>query len=91
MLSIAFRSMLLCGLLILHAQSASAEDIQPAPNLISEAESPEDDTLKKCAFVTNDCELCTIAENDKVFCSSVGIACEPTNWTCLKAGERSAQ
>lgn len=91
MLNILFRGVLLCGLLILHAQSSSATDIQPAANINSEAKSPDDDTLNNCAFVTNDCELCTIAENDKVFCSSVGIACEPTNWTCLKGGEKSAQ
>ena len=91
MLNITFRGMLLFSLLILHPQFASAGDLQPTTNVNSEAKSPDDDALKNCAFVTNDCELCTLAENDKVFCSSVGIACEPTNWTCLKLGEKSAQ
>ena len=85
MFNIAFRGMLLSSFLILHAHFASAEDIPPAANINSETKLPEGDTLNNCVFVTHDCELCTIAENDKVSCSSVGIACEPTKWTCMKA------
>jgi hypothetical protein len=37
---------------------------------------------KDCKFRTHNCEICT-QENEKVTCSSVGIACEPTEWRCL--------
>lgn len=35
-----------------------------------------------CKFRTHNCEACT-EENGKVTCSSIGIACEPTEWRCL--------
>lgn len=39
-----------------------------------------------CSFKTNDCELCT-KDSGKIICSSVGIACEPTEWRCLEPVE----
>lgn len=39
-----------------------------------------------CSFKTNDCELCT-KDSGKIICSSVGIACEPTEWRCLEPEE----
>lgn len=36
-----------------------------------------------CAFVTNDCEVCTVSEDGAPQCSSTGIACVPTAKTCL--------
>lgn len=39
--------------------------------------------LKNCKFITHNCELCYVAKNGNVACSSAGIACEPTHWSCL--------
>jgi hypothetical protein len=41
------------------------------------------DTEKACYFISNDCELCS-ASNGILVCSSVGIACEPTEWRCYE-------
>lgn len=45
------------------------------------------DDLKNCAFITHDCEVCTIAADGKSSCSSTGIACTPTKRTCLIPGK----
>ena len=90
-LNLAIRAALLCGLLVPHVQFAAAEEIRPATNASDETEMPSADGLKNCAFVTHDCELCIITENDNVICSSAGFACEPKTWRCLKASANPAQ
>jgi hypothetical protein len=53
---------------------------QPAPRTPDAGNSGSAE--KDCKFKTHNCEACT-QESGKVTCSSVGIACEPTEWRCL--------
>ncbi len=39
--------------------------------------------LEDCAFITNNCETCVVDAEGKAACSSAGIACVPTEKTCL--------
>jgi hypothetical protein len=41
------------------------------------------DELENCAFITNDCEVCTIDAKGQPACSSTGIACVPKQKRCL--------
>lgn len=64
------------------AQAADLVVPQAEPVKLSSPTAPKDD-LSNCAFITNDCEVCTVDANGKAFCSSQGIACVPTKRTCL--------
>ena len=90
MARIALQGIVLFTFLILGTQFAVAEDNQPVENANS-TEISQDDSLKNCAFVTNNCELCSVEPDGKVSCSSVGIACEPTIWRCLNNNVGSDQ
>lgn len=84
MTRIAFQGTLAIAFLILGTQFAFSDDSQPITNTNSSIEISESDALKNCAFVTNNCELCSTDGTGKIYCSSVGIACQPTKWDCLK-------
>ena len=84
MTRIALQGTLLFAILVLGSQFALADDSQPNAN--NSTEIAQNDAMKNCAFVTNNCELCSIDGTGKILCSSVGIACQPTNWSCLSYG-----
>ncbi len=37
----------------------------------------------QCTIVVDDCETCTFGEDGKVTCSTQGIACTASHWTCM--------
>jgi len=67
---------------------AFSENVRLVANTINAPEKQKTERLEKCSFVTHDCEICLIATTGKVNCSSVGIACEATKWTCLRTEHR---
>lgn len=40
-------------------------------------------TPSQCTIVVNDCESCAFGEDGKVTCSTPGIACTASRWTCM--------
>lgn len=62
--------------------AADAEDISPTLD-VSSTLRVEASEVKSCTFVTHDCELCIRSDDDRISCSSVGFACQPTVWRCL--------
>ena len=56
---------------------------EPAALTAPSAPTAPQDELSNCAFITNDCEVCTVDASGKAFCSSQGIACVPTKRWCL--------
>lgn len=83
-LSLCFLCILVSGTGALAQQpngdAPSGRKEEPAPRIPDAVVSGSAD--KDCKFRTHNCETCA-EENGKVTCSSVGIACEPTEWRCL--------
>jgi hypothetical protein len=77
-----------CMLLALALPSLGADAVPPAePATLSAPAPAADDELKNCAFITNDCEVCSVAADGKVSCTSTGIACTVTKRWCLVPGK----
>lgn len=85
MLKITLRGIFFAiGLLVICPQLTLAGDVWPEAN----SQNGSDATLKNCAFITHDCELCSVAASGRMSCSSVGVACEATTWHCLVPVQR---
>lgn len=80
-----FAQLLLCAQLVL------AEEIQPAAITAGRTDIPKVERPKTSCFKIHNCEVCSMDANGEVWCSSVGIACQPTEWRCLNTGMGSAQ
>lgn len=84
------RQISLCFLLILSLGTAALAGLQaqepgavdPSPGGQVMVQRAPGTAGEECKFRTHNCEACAIDEG-KVTCSSVGIACEPTEWRCL--------
>ncbi len=71
-----------------HAQTAAPTPMptQPAP-----ADDPSihsyGDRDKTCIAWTDQCRSCERGDNDAIFCSNIGIACQPAAITCSRRSE----
>lgn len=87
---IAHRQISFCFLLILSLGTAALAELQtqkpgavdPSAGDQASVQRAPGTAGEDCKFRTHDCETCAI-DAGKVTCSSVGIACEPTEWRCL--------
>lgn len=84
-------SILLIALLSVHSPMANGEGVSPAAPRTEAHDKGSDEASEDCNFKTHECELCSMDADGKVICSSVGIACEPTKWSCLKQVDGSTQ
>jgi hypothetical protein len=69
--------------LALAPAGARAADVAP----LAAPAPAENGELKNCAFITNDCEVCTVEPDGRVSCTSQGIACTVTRRWCLIPGK----
>lgn len=44
---------------------------------------PNDPSSRACTIVQSDCEACAFHPDGTYDCSTPGIACIPTSWTCM--------
>jgi hypothetical protein len=69
-----------------HAQTATPTPTPPAP-----ADDPSihgyGDRDKTCMAWTDQCRSCERGDNDAIFCSNIGIACQPAAITCSRRSE----
>lgn len=73
--------------LALAPAGARAADVAPLATPAPPAAPAENGELKNCAFITNDCEVCTVEPDGRVSCTSQGIACTVTRRWCLIPGK----
>lgn len=70
---------------------AQAADPTPAPTPPAAADDPSihgyGDRDKTCIAWTDQCRSCERGENDAIFCSNIGIACQPAAITCSRRSE----
>ena len=71
-----------CSISLLTNKTAWAEETVPQVP----AQSSED-----CAFMTHNCEMCSVDSDGKILCSTQFIACVPTKRWCLVLKDKKPQ
>ncbi len=73
-----------------HAQTA-APTPAPTPTQPAPANDPSihsyGDRDRTCMAWTDECRSCERGDNDAIFCSNIGIACQPATITCSRRSE----
>ena len=84
MMQAIHKFVVVCILLVSGSATGLAADVaEPKAEPASLAAPAQKDDLSNCAFITNDCEVCTLDASGKAVCSTPGIACVPTSRSCL--------
>jgi hypothetical protein len=73
------------------AASVRAQTAAPAPTPPAPIDDPSihsyGDRDKTCIAWTDQCRSCQRGDNDAIFCSNIGIACQPAAITCSRRSE----
>jgi hypothetical protein len=91
MLNFALIGAVSIGLFANCPQLAFAYGTQPIASPATQDWTAEFGSLKNCAQATHNCELCVAGQDGHVTCSSVGIACVPTEWRCLTPAKQPSR
>jgi hypothetical protein len=73
------------------AASVRAQTAAPTPTPPAPTDDPSihsyGDRDKTCIAWTDQCRSCERGDNDAIFCSNIGIACQPAAITCSRRSE----
>lgn len=77
------------AMLLLHLASfALAQELQSVPTEELVVDDSRSDRTNTCILRVHDCEVCAKDKTGTIFCSSIGIACQPKTWSCFEPDTR---
>jgi len=74
---------ILCALFATEAHSDEVKNKLLVYQVLPAATDQQSKQPPSCLQISNECQVCELNEKNEIVCSSVGIACEPTEFRCL--------